>query len=353
MVKRKLIVFRVDGGTRLGMGHLSRCTVLSRDLRRRVKGLAVQFFTKREPSGIRWLEHNRVSVQTIPNRLQREEEPGWIVSRIPPVSNVLMVIDLLDIPKSYVAAFKTNGYKVVTFENRSSSKRIADATVNTLVEGLKNRVTRFDECGLLFRGPRFRVLHPDYRRRRVRNSARRKKLAIVLTLGGGSEMGFSKVLISGLSKLSDRIRLICIQGPAQAQSRISFDGRSFAKIIVPQPSLAGWLKKADLALTAGGGTLYELAFMGVPAIAFAKRKHQERNIKMFAAEGTALNAGTMRTESVKRALELVSGLLSDERKRFRMSVRGRLLVDGKGTDRVVEIMKTLLKGRNLDCERLG
>ena len=51
------------------------------------------------------------------------------------------------------------------------------------------------------------------------------------------------------------------------------------------------MRKADLAISASGQTLYELCYLGVPTIGYLSGKDQQQNLKSLSKKGAILNAG--------------------------------------------------------------
>ena len=83
--RNSLVVFRVDGGATLGMGHLLKTEILIRKLKEKTRRLSFLIFIKQEKEGIRWLRAKKLPVRIIPSHLKRSEEPEWILKRIFPL----------------------------------------------------------------------------------------------------------------------------------------------------------------------------------------------------------------------------------------------------------------------------
>src|SRR4030095_10918806 len=88
---------------------------------------------------------------------------------------------------------------------------------------------------------------------------------------------------------------------------------------------------ADVALCAGGQTLYELAATSTPALAIRTAANQTANLAAFNAAGIARWMGDagdpMLDDGIVVALQ---GLLRDPEARVEMGNRGRAAVDGRG-----------------------
>ena len=109
---------------------------------------------------------------------------------------------------------------------------------------------------------------------------------------------------------------------------------------------------SDLAISAGGQTLYELARIGVPTIAISVAENQNNNIKSLIKINFLTESITWSDKYLdKKILEQIEKL-KNKAIRKKISKLGRLLVDGKGSIRIVnKLLHKLInyrKVRNTD-----
>ncbi len=104
-------------------------------------------------------------------------------------------------------------------------------------------------------------------------------------------------------------------------------------------NMAELMAESEVALSAGGSTLYELCAVGVPVIAFSFAENQERLVQTFVKRGIAQYGGNYRTDGNKMIQNTIAGLetlLEDKNLRTEYRKKARTLVDGKGADRIAE-----------------
>ncbi|MCR4792117.1 MAG: UDP-2,4-diacetamido-2,4,6-trideoxy-beta-L-altropyranose hydrolase [Lachnospiraceae bacterium] len=97
-------------------------------------------------------------------------------------------------------------------------------------------------------------------------------------------------------------------------------------------------EQADIAISAGGSTLYELSSMGVPTITYSFVDNQIPNVRSFDTDELMPCAGDVRGGNVPaRIAELLDRVESYE---YRTAVSRRLqsVVDGKGADRLAALL---------------
>jgi len=98
------------------------------------------------------------------------------------------------------------------------------------------------------------------------------------------------------------------------------------------PRLMAW---ADVAVTAGGSTCWELAFMGLPSVIIVLADNQRPVADGLAAAGAGVSLGWHEDVTVDRVAAELERLASSREVRRQMSDRGKTLVDGRGATRTV------------------
>jgi len=113
-------------------------------------------------------------------------------------------------------------------------------------------------------------------------------------------------------------------------------------------SNAGKIKEimleSDIAISAGGQTLYELARIGVPAIGVYIAENQMGNIKEWERMRFLEYAGWNKENNFIKKIKNLLKYLEDIKVRKNKSKIGRKFVDGKGAKRIVKYMLTKILG---------
>lgn len=109
--------------------------------------------------------------------------------------------------------------------------------------------------------------------------------------------------------------------------------------------MAELMARSEIALSAGGSTLYELCAMGVPTIAFSFAENQERLVQTFVKRGIVQYGGNYRTEGSGMVQQTIAGfqkLCGDEMLRTEYRRKALHLVDGRGAERIAEALLSWL-----------
>ena len=106
--------------------------------------------------------------------------------------------------------------------------------------------------------------------------------------------------------------------------------------------MAQLMQQCDLAISAGGSTLYELCATGVPRLAIVLAANQQGIVAAMARQDLVVPLGAVTELQPALVAAAVSRLLSDWQKRDRMNRQGRKLVDGQGALRVAHKMEQVV-----------
>jgi UDP-2,4-diacetamido-2,4,6-trideoxy-beta-L-altropyranose hydrolase len=102
--------------------------------------------------------------------------------------------------------------------------------------------------------------------------------------------------------------------------------------------MPGLMAEADLAVCAGGSTMWEMACMGVPFVPVIIAGNQRASVQAMAGDGFP----TVESAAVGRDLPpILRALAADPGRRRELSRIGQRLVDGNGVQRVCAALRDL------------
>jgi spore coat polysaccharide biosynthesis predicted glycosyltransferase SpsG len=200
----------------------------------------------------------------------------------------------------------------------------------------------------------FYLLGPEYVPLRkefwyVPEKAVRKRIKdMLITFGGFDELGMTESVLQILNEMCPEIRKHVVIGKSFKDIKQIQKHKKDNVTLVYGANAAQMreiMSRCDIAVSAGGQTLYELARSGIPSIAVAVAKNQRDNVTYLNKAGFVMQAGDWRNKAmaVKGVADAVS-LLMDYDLRRRYSTAGRKLVDGKGCSRVVDFLLKMESG---------
>lgn len=101
------------------------------------------------------------------------------------------------------------------------------------------------------------------------------------------------------------------------------------------PQLMHW---ADMAISAGGSTTYELAFMGVPMLLTIVAENQHGIVQALHNAGAAISLGECEQLTEEDLSSAIMRVCKDKKLRREMSRLARTIVNGEGNKRVISAL---------------
>ncbi|HXG51800.1 MAG TPA: UDP-2,4-diacetamido-2,4,6-trideoxy-beta-L-altropyranose hydrolase [candidate division Zixibacteria bacterium] len=341
-----ILVLRADADPGQGSGHVMRILALAHAWRER--GGTVHFVSVRPaPPLLRRMERAgaRVTVIDHPSPARGDlDATRALVERVGGGCRPWVVLDGYHFSSEYQRELRSTGCRLLAIDDNAHLARYhADIVLNYGLHAPRLEYCAAADCWRLL-GTRYALLRPEFAawRRFVRTTAGAARKVLV-TLGGADADNVSAKVISALGILSVRgLEAEIVTGPlnpnleALRQAAASIPG---ARVRADVADLAPMMAWADVAVAAGGSTVWELAFLQTPALLLELAPNQAAAAAALAEFGAADFLGPAEELSAGDIAACLDDLLHDPRRRRRMAVRGRVLVDGLGTSRVVAAME--------------
>jgi len=168
---------------------------------------------------------------------------------------------------------------------------------------------------------------------------------VLLTFGGGDPADATGAALATLrahAPVEWRIRAVL--GPAYPRKdSIAALAREWPSldVDVAPADLRAAFAWADVAVTASGGTCWELCHAGVPFAVVTGGAVENTNARHLAERGCALDLGTVASLGDRRFVEGLDALMQDAAARRRMAEAARTLIDGRGAERICDWIEAL------------
>lgn len=255
----------------------------------------------------------------------------------------VIVIDSYRWLEADFMAVRRRGCRVVTFDDEARRRLPVDAVINGALAG-PHLAYRTLPHTRLWLGLPYQVIREEFCEMQIRPLAGTVRRLIVL-VGGDDPLGLMPQLAPRLNTIAGgmqpplQVEMIC--GP---YSLLPFtDELSHVKVTRHPLNLHERMQDADLALSASGQTLYELACCGTPTIAFCSSGDQAHNLAALAEAGVVWDTGQANKPNWLDAVEeAIRTLAADFDRRQEMSKVAQRLIDGRGADRLVDELQQLV-----------
>lgn len=356
------LMIRVDTSTRIGTGHLMRCLALAQAWQD-LGGLAVFVIAMEEPILEARLQSEGIEVvhlsvqpgsvedatQTV--YLARRREVSWIV------------IDGYQFGADYQRIIKDSGLLLLFIDDHGHAAHYyADIVLNQNIHAHEGLYLNRESYTRILLGTHYVLLRREFLRwkwwkRDILEVARK----VLVTLGGCDPDNVTLKVIQALQQVEVKgLEVIVVVGginPHYEELQSAIQHSQFTvrqeSNVSNMPELMAW---ADVAVSSGGCTSWELAFMNLPGILVVLADNQRSVAQWLDARGVAINLGWHENLSIGKIAEALGQLLDSSEKRLAMVQCSRELVDGEGANRALRHMKgTQLRLRTVkeeDCRLL-
>ncbi|MEI9476444.1 MAG: UDP-2,4-diacetamido-2,4,6-trideoxy-beta-L-altropyranose hydrolase [Deltaproteobacteria bacterium] len=347
-VRKKIghLIIRADANTQIGIGHLMRCLSLGQAWKE-AGGQVICLTT--------------CFIEELQQRMAKEKFTVYQVGfsypdlrEWPVTENLLsqfpggwLVLDGYHFDPAYQLRVKEKGYKLLVIDDMVHLPFYhADVVLNQNFQASDLYYSCKPETRLL-RGPAHALLRREFLRwRGWKREIPEVALKILVSLGGGDPDNVTLKVVRALKQIAiPGMEVSIVVGPANPHlSRIQ-EERSSAPfpihLLYSTGNMSELMAWADLAIAAAGTTTWELAFMGLPGILLVIADNQRGPAEKLQKEGVFPVLGLEPHWAEPELVQCVLSLMGGKKIRQEMSQKGRLLVDGLGTNRVLQVLASV------------
>jgi UDP-2,4-diacetamido-2,4,6-trideoxy-beta-L-altropyranose hydrolase len=348
----KSVCFRVDASNSVGMGHLMESMTLAESLHSR-KGYDIAGFILPDfPPATNLLERKQFPVIILPEHLSHRKEAEFIAAVLARDEPDVLVCDTLYRDEQYYRNLHRLPPRLVVILDDEVMREISgDIIINfsiTQDRGYYHRIS--GGKSKYFIGPAYIPLADTFStqscsQREIPEICRN----IFINQGGSDPFGLTARILRALDAMPITQEISVVIGSAVSRDhREELQGLEktlthafvFEWGVSPERMLELY-HACDLAITAAGNTLYELAACGIPSIIICHHERHYRVAAQFEERGAGINLGIgpgLKAEDIQTAVARLSG---SRQMREQLHRNIRQIVDGKGSQRIVDLISGL------------
>lgn len=341
LLRQPRILFRVDGGVSLGMGHVFRSLAIADALRENSRAEVAFLMSADHEKGLVTVSRSGYPVQVV-----GDGRVETYLSHIRDFAPEILINDLPRLEEPYLRALSHLGATTVnlvdTLDDLERVEHYAQVIVAVMAE---ERETPEGFYG----GPAYAILREHFqdRAKEIRTEPR----LVLLSFGGSDPQGLTLKAARALASLPASVEILAVAGPAfgfrrEFEALGSELARKIPLINEAGGHIADLMLEADVVVGSGGMSVYEIAALGTPGVVLAQNLREDRRMREFARHGTVDYLGLGTEVGEDRLRQAVDALLADVARRGAMSDRGRRLVDGLGAARAAELVLESAGRRN-------
>ena len=345
------VYFRVDASSTIGLGHVSRCLVLARQLQ--ADGCSVAFIC-------RVLDVDIVSyaspfpVMALPP-LEDVREPQ-VLDAAATVAAIAMrreqsivVVDHYGLDVTWERAMRNAGHRVVCIDDFRDRHHCADVLISDSSAPFVGALNECDGASETLAGPEFAIVDPEFAASPI---VHRGALPLrVLVSYGGSDPTMETIKALDAVRLlrADRSSLlgsaavsVVLGGANRRVSEVQAASRDIEDLTVhvAPSSIAPLLRASDIFLTSGGHSMIEAVTMGRVAVVTTTAANQTLSVAALGERGVIVPLGTHETVSAKDVASGMSILAADF-STYARNVRDQRIFDDLGASRISAVLRSL------------
>ncbi len=344
-------MIRADGSHQIGMGHIMRGLACAQVLR--AQGWNPIFVVRQyDPRIFALLQHNACRVESLAPDVTLADDAEQtldlavrydaraIFADLSTTAHVKAMPDYL----RYYEYLDTGQQCLVVFDDIEKVDYPFDIHVIPYYGVEHREYKKFDQTSYLL-GCRYFIVPPHVRALAAKPRLIQRRAENVLVVVGGSDPGGASLVVAkALALCGDaQITVKMVIGPCFAEGV----GQQIDEILqrsgityhlCHNADIHQLLCWADLAITGGGHTKYEAAALGTPHAIISQFDIEAERSTVYAQSECAVHLGHIRDVSSHALADAVKRMLTDCALRARMSHNGKSLVDGLGTQRVIQAM---------------
>lgn len=339
-MKRPRLLVRVDGGPQLGLGHAMRMIALG-EAWSAAGGDAT--FVGRVPDCVARRAGQVLPVEGAPGSPQDATETRRVAQHI---GAAWIAADGYAFSEAWQRSVRGDTSKLlVVDDNAENGGYAADAVLNVNVHATEALYVRRESFTRLLLGPRYALIRNEFTRaQRASEGVPTRAVRWLVTMGGADPSDVTGRFLEEVARVPPgdlSIEVLVGEANPRLSDLQRVAARSSTPIVVTPspPDVSVPMRRAELALSASGGTVWELGVVGVPAAVLTLAANQQRLASTLANLGAVKWLGDASEGPPRHWLEAMHTLAADPERRSALVSRARENVDGHGAARVVQALR--------------
>lgn len=367
------VAIRADASSRIGLGHLARCLTLAKTLTKR--GATVHFVCRAHPGNqIGMLEVEGYSVSRLPppseqpvfdgdytawlgvSQDQDADETSESLDRLITSGNASqwdwIIVDHYGLDDTWERQLRSVSERILVIDDLANRPHDCDVLLDqNFSNSPSERYAQLlpKQANMLL-GPDFALLKPQYvkfrqtlKRCLVGNGDSHLRVRRVFIFFGGSDLEnltgrcLEALSVPELSRVAVDV-VVGVNNPHKDVLARQGKCRGLVYLHEPRSHLADLIAGADLAVGAGGTTMWERCCLGLPSVVISIADNQKPACRSLAGANIIEYLGHY-TEVKTQAIALaILGLINAPNRWTELAQRSASLVDGLGVQRVVDVI---------------
>lgn len=353
-------LIRADASIKIGTGHIMRCLALAQAWQD-TQGQPIFILANSVPALEERLKSEGMEVVHLtaePGSLEDAQETAALAHQF---ETNWVVVDGYQFGSEYQQTIKNSGLRLLFIDDYGHAEHYyADLVLNQNISADEQWYQHREPYTQLLLGTRYTLLRREFWQwREWQRTVPPVATKVLVTLGGADPDNVTLKVIQALQLVEvEKLEAVVVVGGSnphyESLEMAGQDSRFPIRLqrnVTNMPELMAW---ADVAISAGGSTCWELAFMGLPSILLVLAENQRAIAQKLATLNQAINLGWHQDVESNNIADTLSVLLQSTAQRINMIEVSQQIVDGEGVFRILKNLEAnslqLRPVREEDCE---
>ncbi|MEK4825818.1 UDP-2,4-diacetamido-2,4,6-trideoxy-beta-L-altropyranose hydrolase [Niallia sp. FSL W8-0951] len=326
------VVIRADASYLIGSGHVMRCLTLAHMLRE--EGIKVSFICNKAEGDLSELIIQQ-GFNVYLNLIDDSKKTDHVVEILKKINCDLLIIDHYQIDIKWEKEIRCNfpNIKIMVIDDLANRKHDCDILLDqNYVKDFTNRYVKLvpKECKQLL-GPKYLLLRPEFYKKGTGKQKKDKQVHDILIFYGGSDpTNETDKAINALSDLdTSKIKVHVVTGQSNInkehiREKCEMNGYYYYLQI---DYLADLMRQADLSLGAGGVTMWERCYLGLPTIVTIVEENQRASVVAASQYGAIWNMGWHTEVKENDLSHMLENILKGKEKLGKVKEKARNLMN--------------------------
>jgi spore coat polysaccharide biosynthesis predicted glycosyltransferase SpsG len=342
---RSPILFRCDANPQLGWEPFYQCLTYAAALQRRRR--PAYFLGRIEPFPLlSQIVRGGNDYLTAGHEIGTAEDCDETIREVRRLGAAAVIVNAPGVQEEYLRELSSTGTTVVVIDSEAGVRFPNRLVINPLVGRPLNQY-KWEPGTQLLLGRKYAIVRSVFRRQRaLRSGDPQGSFRGIVAFGEDDFAGQSLQRTQELLAASrvDKLSVLVRSHHAQLADlkKLAEKNKGRLEVLTEPSELGTRLPRAHFTLTSGDGLSLEMACVGVPQLIITQNPRHVPNAKKLDEDGAATYLGGATEVTVNALRDTVNYVLDDQLERAGMSRCARLMVDGRGPDRIVNGLEILI-----------
>lgn len=337
------LLIRTDGSSQIGTGHVMRCLTLAQAWHQ--TGGTVRFVGSDIPNGLRdridaWSQ----AIDFLDSSPGSQEDAARTAAIAVEHDVEWIVVDGPHFDADYLTELTSGDSRVLLIDDMGERSHYdADLVLNQNLHADPEMYTNRDPETELLLGPDYVLFRNEFLKWKDWSPDHTQAPeTLLITLGGSDPDNATKTVIESLNHVTTELKTLVIIGAANDSYPdlvdLAEDINHPIRFEQNISNMASQMARADLAVSSGGTTCWELAYMGVPTIVGTLAPIEEQLVAGLKDFDLFSHIGDFKSATGPEIANLITHMINHSKYRTEMSLLGQKIIDGQGRQRTIKKM---------------